>query len=339
MRRFLFVFLVLFLVLLCTCAGAEIIKDFSWTPLDHAVEVSFDSDSYDAVVISYLTSGDKGKMTLKGENGHFSGTVSVPNTYPGNNVVLSFTSTRGLTLRKDVTARTAILEIPVVEQAASGRLSGVTVCVDPGHAGRGVDLYVVEPLGPGISGTHKTTNGQAQGVVTRRYESTVVLEVGMKLRNALLSEGASVVMTREDQETAVTNVRRAEIAAEAGADFFIRLHCDNSGNKDARGIFVYIPLSSANAKAVADAETYFSYGETMLRALQAATGVTKGTVRQNNSYVASNWATMPAFLVEIGFMSNAQDDVLISTPEYQEQLVSGFVDAVEELARIRGIIE
>ncbi len=337
MRRLLPVLLLLVLVLCCSAASAGVIKDFTSVPLDHAFEIRFTAEGYDKAVVHYQNAFDKGKVTLEPADGVFSCTIEVPNTYPGNNVAVTIKSTRGKELMKKTYVKTALEEIPIVEQAAEGRLKGVTVCVDPGH--QGVELYAKEPMGPGLSGYHKTTNGQAQGTVTRRYESVVVLEVGLKLRNALLREGATVVMTREDQETPVKNVQRAEIANEAGADAFIRLHCDNANNKKARGIFVYIPLSSTYAKAVADKETYHTYGEIMLKAMKDATGVEKGTVRQNNSYVASNWAKMPTFLIEFGFMSNPEDDVLVSTPEFQENLVNGIVNGIEELARLRGVIE
>ena len=73
--------------------------------------------------------------------------------------------------------------------------------------------------------------------------------------------------------------------------------------------------------------------------MSEATGVTKGGVTQNNSYVANNWATMPTFLVELGYMSNKDDDVMLSTEEYQEKVIRGMVNGLVEVARLRGLIE
>lgn len=330
----------LLLLLLCASASADIVKDFSYTPRDHAVKLKFTAKGYDTVVVYYSNLLDKGSMTFKvKKNGRYSCTIPLPNTYPGNNVAITVKSDRGRELMKKTYVQTALEDIPPVEQSPSGRLVGVTVCIDPGHQGHDLKIYAKEPLGPGLSGFHETGNGQAQGIKTKRYESTVVLEVGLKLRNALLQEGAKVVMTREDQKTAVTNMRRAEIANENKADVFIRLHCDNAENRSARGIFVYVPATSDYAKKVADVETYYHYGEIMLKAMKKATGVTKGTVRQNGHYVASNWAKMPAFLIEIGFMSNAEDDVLISTPEFQQNIIAGMVNGIEKLCRLRKVIK
>ena len=327
----------LLLAVFISAASAAVIRDFSFVPQDHAVDITFTAEGYDSVVVSYTNSLEKGTLKLKAQDGVFSGTISLPATYPGNNVAVTIKSSKGKELMKKTYVQTALAEIPVAEKAESGRLTGVTVCVDPGH--QGVAIGLKEPIGPGLSGTHHTTNGQAQGTVTRRMESVVVLEIGLKLRNALLEEGADVVMTREDQNTAVSNVRRAEIAAEGNADLFIRLHCDSVGNKNKRGIHVFIPLSSTYAKEVADAQTYRTYGDALFNAISTATGVTKGGVTQNNSYVANNWAKMPAFLVELGYMSNKDDDVMLSTEEYQTKVIQGMVDGLVEVARLRGLIE
>lgn len=334
------VFLVLLTLVLLLAAGAacaDIIKDFTFTPQDHAVDVAFTAQDYDSVTVYYTNKLEKGSLKLKSDDGRFTGTISVPKTYPGNTVTVTVKSARGKDLLKKTSVTTALVEIPAVEKAAEGRLSGVTVCVDPGH--QGVPIGLSEPLGPGLSGKHTSTNGQAQGTVTRRKESVVVLEIGLKLRNALLLEGADVVMTREDQNTPVTNVHRAEIANDSGAGLFIRLHCDSSSNKKKRGIHVYIPLGSTYAREVADPKTYRTYGEALFSAMCEATGVTKGSVIQNNSYVASNWAKMPAFLVEMGYMSNEEDDLLLSTDEYQDALVKGMVNGLVEAARLRGLIQ
>lgn len=338
LKRWVFLTVLILAVLLCSCALAkDAIQDFTWTPGDHCGTFTFTAGDNQAVMLCYSNSLESGTVILHAENGVFSGTLNVPNTYPGNVVAITVKDLSQKQLMSKTQVNTAIQEIPVVEKAAEGPLSGITVCVDPGH--QGVAIGIKEPMGPGLSGYHTTTNGMAQGTFTRRYESVVVLEIGMKLRNALLSEGAEVVMTRVDQNTAVSNVERADIANNSNSDLFIRLHCDSSSQKTKNGIHVYIPLSSDYALEVADKETYLTYGEALLNALFASTGVTNGSVRQGNGYVANNWAKMPSFLVEMGYMSNVREDILLSDPEYQDLLVEGMVEGLKEVARLRGLID
>ena len=158
------------------------------------------------------------------------------------------------------------------------------------------------------------------------------------LRDALLAEGASVVMTRETQDTYVSNIRRAEIAAEAGADFFLRLHCDSRENTSAQGIGIFCPYGSDYAKAIADREGWQAMGEILLAAMQKASGQAKGAVTTTNQYVGNNWAAMPSFLIEMGYMSNPVEDVLLSSPQYQQKLVEGMVEGIYELAVKRGLL-
>ena len=45
---------------------------------------------------------------------------------------------------------------------------------------------------------------------------------------------------------------------------------------------------------------------------------------------------MPCFLVEMGFMSNPQEDLLLSTPAYQQLLAEGMAQGVYDIALYRG---
>lgn len=335
------VFLVLLVLCVCVCACAlaakDVITDFRWTPGDHSIEYEFTCPGENTVLLCFSNALESGTDIIHGQKGVFKGTVVLPRAYPGSNVTITINSLVQKPLMGKVQVSTAIAEIPAVEQAAEGRLKGITVCVDPGH--QGVPIGIREPMGPGLQGFHNTDNGMAQGTFTKRMEAVVVLEIGLQLRNALLQEGANVVMTREDQNTPVSNVERAEIANNAGADLFIRLHCDASSQKAKNGIHVFVPSISDYAREVADKETHLAYGQAMLDAILATTGCAKGSALLSNEYVASNWAKMPAFLVEMGYMTNVREDILLSDPAYQQLLVRGMVDGLVEVARMRGLIE
>ena len=176
------------------------------------------------------------------------------------------------------------------------------------------------------------TGGMAQGKTTLRKESIVVLETGMKLRDLLLKEGATVVMTREVQDIFHTNIERCEIAAEAGAHIMLRLHCDTNSNTKTTGIQIYGPRNSDYAKAVASVEEYKALGQAFLDEMKTAVDYdlkdATGTVRLNDSYVGNNWAKMTCFLVEMGYMSNPEEDMKLVDPAYQELLVQGMVEGI-----------
>ena len=231
-------------------------------------------------------------------------------------------------------------EAPAAPERQEGRLSGVVVCIDPGHQENHQPFK--EGKGPGLQGSVVNTGGMAQGKTTLRKESIVVLETGMILRDLLLKEGATVVMTRHTQTDFRTNLDRCNIAEEAGAHILLRLHCNLTKSTKVTGIQIYGPRNSTYAKAVASTEEYKALGQAFLDEMKKSTGFAltskTGNVALNDNYVGNNWAKMLCFLVEMGYMSNAGEDIKLATPEYQRQLAEGMVEGVYQVALMRGWI-
>ena len=235
-----------------------------------------------------------------------------------------------------------VLEAKVQETAPEGRLHGITVCLDPGHS----DLYgpSAEYVSPDSDEMAITNPGLCgQGHFTFRRESIVVLEIAYLLRDVLRAQGAEVVMTREDEYTWITSIPRADLAYDAGADFLLRLHADDRDEEDLRGVQVFCPLSSPYAQAVATPQEYRAMGEALMFAVRDACGYTERTpgcrVVLNDNYVGNNWARVPCFMLEMGYMSNRQDDYLLSHPDYQQLLAESIAEGVYQMALIRGLAE
>lgn len=271
--------------------------------------------------------------------GLYEGEVRSPLTWCRTLFTVQVKSGSGST-KKEATCRKA-WAIPEAPQTQPGRLSGVIVCIDPGHQENG--QYVKEPNGPGIPGSTVGKGGMAQGAVTLRKEDIVVLETAMRLRDVLVAQGATVVLTRDVQDVFHTNIERCEIAAEADAHIMLRLHCNNTSNKSKTGIQIYGPLNSDYARAVASPEEYREMGETLLNCMKDAVGYERkdatGIVRLNDSYIGNNWAQMTCFLVEMGYMSNVAEDIKLATPEYQQMLAEGMAEGVYQIALLRGWLD
>lgn len=232
-------------------------------------------------------------------------------------------------------------EAPAAPEQQPGRLSGVVVCIDPGHQENHHGFR--EDLGPGLTGSVLNTGGMAQGKTTLRRESIVVLETGMILRDMLLKEGATVVMTRNTQTDFRTNLDRCNIAEEAGAHIMLRLHCNMTSSEKKTGIQVYGPLNSTYARALASTEEYRALGQAFLDEMKKSVGYEltekTGRVTLNDTYVGNNWAKMVCFLVEMGYMSNTGEDIKLATPEYQTMLAQGMVEGLYQVALMRGWIQ
>lgn len=338
LKRFLCLVLILS-VAAVPCAFAEQakkIKTIDCTPLYKGVDFSFDAEGHDMLFIQYKSSQESGQFVLRGENGHFSGHLDMPLTYNGSNVFITVSTMNQKLLIEKYNTRT-LVPCPEPAEKQEGRLSGITVCIDPGHSAN--CPKGTEPKGPGLSGNKQQVTGMAQGRVTRRMESVVNLEIAFVLRDELLRQGADVVMTRTDEQASLNNLDRCRIAEEGNADIMLRIHCNAVENKNKTGIVVYFPLNSTYAKALGTKQEYRLWADTLLEAVHAAAGVTNGTSCATDEYTGNNWAKMPCFLLELGYMTTASEDLLLSESWYQQILSEGMAEGVYEVCRLRGLVK
>lgn len=201
-------------------------------------------------------------------------------------------------------------------------LSGRVIGIDPGHQEHG--NFDREPVKPGGKETKAKVSTGTQGVSTKTPEHVVNLEVSLKLRDALEDAGAKVVMTRETADVDISNIERAVMMNEAGADLVLRLHCNGADTKSANGIALYVRKNGACAQESKAA------AENILACMVDATGAKNRGIVRNDSYTGLNWSEVPSILVEMGFMSNPAEDERLGSAEYQDKLVAGMLEGIME---------
>lgn len=206
--------------------------------------------------------------------------------------------------------------------AGKGPVDGV-VCIDAGHGG-GADLTLT-PIGPGSTEMQYVEPGGTAGVATGRAESEVTLEVALLLRDKLAEAGVEVVMVREDNDTVMSSEQRAEIANAAGADIFLRLHCDGSEDPSVSGFSTLVPGANEWTAGIVDSSAYAA--SIMHPIIIAETGANDLGVVERTDLAGFNYCQVPSLLFEMGFMSNAEEDVKLSDPAYQEVLAQAICDA------------
>ncbi len=197
--------------------------------------------------------------------------------------------------------------------------------LDPGHQARGDPGQ--EPIGPGSDTTKAKVSDGTAGAVTGTPESELVLSIALQLRDALTSQGVEVVMTRTTQEVSLSNIQRAEIANQAGADLFVRIHADGNQNPSVAGIHVLYPASIAgwtdDIAAASKRAALLAQQE-----LIAATGAKDRGIDARGDLTGFNWSDVPVILPEIGFMTNPAEDRLLATAAYQDKIVDALARAV-----------
>lgn len=205
-------------------------------------------------------------------------------------------------------------------EEAEKPLTGVKIGIDPGHQAKGNNEK--ETVAPGSKKTKPKVSSGTAGVKTRIPEYKTVLEISLKLRDALVAQGAEVYMTRETHDVNISNQERAKMMNALGVDLVLRIHCDGADNRSKHGIAVYCSKSNSIA-----AESYRAC-EAILPAVCAATGAKDNGIISNDNYTGQNWSTVPCLMVECGFASNPDEDVLLNTEDYQLKLAEGLTQGI-----------
>ena len=189
-------------------------------------------------------------------------------------------------------------------------LSGKKIVIDPGHGGN--DAGAIGPTGV--------------------MEKTVTLNVARELRKLLEAEGAQVIMTREGDTTVSAKGAKAsdieelgarcEVANRIGADIFISIHADSFTRPEARGTtgYYYSKSTSGRGQKLADC---------IRRNLVEQLGTPSRGTQPCNFYVVKH-TDMPATLIELGFISNKDEEKLLASDEGVKKAAQGILDGIED---------
>lgn len=208
------------------------------------------------------------------------------------------------------------------EAGASGRL----VVIDAGHQAKGNSEK--EPIGPGASESKAKVASGTKGCVSGLYEYELTLSVSGKLCEELLSRGYEVMMVRTSHDVDISNAERAQVANDAAADVFIRVHANGSDNGSVNGVETLCQTANNpyNADLYADSKALSTQ---VLDGVVNATGAAKRRVVETDTMSGINWCKVPVTIVEMGFMTNETEDALMATEDYQQKLAVGMADGID----------
>ena len=204
-----------------------------------------------------------------------------------------------------------------------------TVCIDPGHQGSWVDMSAQEPMAPGSSQTKNKATTGTTGNYSKVPEYQVNLEVSLVLQKELASRGYKVVMTREDNDKAISNKERAEFATSANADITIRIHANSDNSPSAAGALTMAPTSSNTYLDKDIIEKSNTLASCVIDSYCNATGLANKGVISADNLTGTNWSTIPVAVLEMGFMSNQKDDLYITDSANHESMARGIADGID----------
>lgn len=200
------------------------------------------------------------------------------------------------------------------------------IAIDPGHQAYGNSA--LEPIGPGATTQKAKVSTGATGISSNVPESVITLLVSMKLKIVLETRGYQVVMTRTSQNVDLSNKERADIANQAGAGAFIRLHCNSFDNSSVSGALTMAPTAS-NPYCSTIATASATLSKKVLNSLCTTTGAKNKGVSYSDTMSGINWCQVPVTIVEMGFLSNPNEDALLNDDSYQNKMAEGIANGID----------
>ena len=223
----------------------------------------------------------------------------------------------------------AVSEEEQTENAES-QTEKIMVAIDASHQGADADLTEEEPVGPGSETMIKGFSEGISGTATGLEENELNLEVATKLKDILEERGYEVFMTREDADTQLSEVERAELVNASDAQILISLHANGGDDSSERGACAQAP--SYENPYITDTDLVKksnALGDIVLQAYCDKTGLTDKGLYNIDSRAQINWSKIPVIVLEMGFMSNTEDDTYMAEDTNQQKMAEGIADGID----------
>lgn len=200
----------------------------------------------------------------------------------------------------------SVVNTPVASDVALSNVKNKIITIDPGHGGS--DSGAVGP------------NGYT--------EKEGAFAISQKVASILNQSGAKVVMTRDsDVDVYGPNASarnelqaRVDVGNNANSDIFVSIHCNAFVNPAANGTQTFYYGSSYQGQRLAQ-----SIQEKMIE----ANGLRDRGISTCNFYVVKH-SYMPAVLIETAFITNYDEEALLSDDEWQTTMAKAIAEGINE---------
>lgn len=185
-----------------------------------------------------------------------------------------------------------------------------------GEAGALIRLLEAEPVKVVIDAGH---GGSDPGAISYsgKYEKDFTLPIALKTAERLEAEKMIVPILIRKDDTYTSPSERAALANSLGADLFVSIHMNASDSKSVKGTETYYWR-----------EDSLAFAKIVHQELLNAVGSNDRKVKRER-FVVVRETTMPAVLLEIGFISNKEEEEKLLNEQTQDRIADAIVAAIQ----------
>lgn len=195
----------------------------------------------------------------------------------------------------------------IFKKPLNNGIAGKTVMLDPGHGG-------IAMVGTAVSDNSVS-------------ESQITLAIALRAKSYLESMGAKVLMTRT-MDTSLSLSERTAYCVENNPDIFVSIHCDGSDSAEQCGThtFYFTPYSQPLADSI-----HRSLVNMYLNAIYIEADANYSSVDRkikNYPFYVTRVDCCPSVLVELGFLTNYVEGLVLSNPINQDYLGKAIAEGI-----------
>lgn len=205
--------------------------------------------------------------------------------------------------------------------------NGPLIVLDPGHTAQ--LSGETEQNGPGSTEMKARDTLGTAGAATGLHEYELNLTVCRKLQKEMENRGYQILLTHDTNDLVMGNIERAQVANENHADIYLRVHADGSTSSAAEGAMT-ISITQENPYHPELYEESYRLSKILIDRYCEVTGRKNRGVWQTDTMSGNNWSEVPCTLIEMGFMTNPEEDEWMASEDGQALIVQGIADGVDD---------